>query len=165
MTEVSEGAQVRPVTIQVTRTVNGLNLVQYADRALDLDRVPVEDVKVAAVNPQSVLERTKAGMRALATLKEYVSERKQQLLQNEEDLRKREKQLKEQWPKLSDAEKREKETQFRAEIQEYVKRAQGFNDELAHRQKELVQDYIEKIQNVTGRVASMSGIDLVLRNL
>ena len=138
VTEVREEARARPVTIQVPRTVNGLNLVQYADRALDLDRVPMEDINVAVVNPQFVLERSKAGMRALATLKEDALTRQSILNAMAKDLRTQEVNVKE---KMGE-----------------------FNDYLKARQAELVQEYTEKIQKITARVAFMSGIDLVLDN-
>ena len=135
LTEESEEARMRPVTIQVPKTVNGITLVLYADRTLDLDRVPVEGIKVAVVHPQSVLERTKAGIRALATYKEDVNAKHKVLIDMAADLR------------AQDA---------------YKEKMREFNEELKARQAELVQEYVEKIQKTTERVASMSGIDLVL---
>ena len=142
--------------------MNGFNLVQYADRALDLDRVPVENIKVAVVNPQFVLERTKAGMRALATLKEYVRTRQNILQVVEDDLRAREVNIK-KIPE-SDPDRTAAVERFRNDINAYKEKAREFNDALKAMQAELVQEYIEKIQKVIGRVASMSGIDLVLNN-
>src|SRR5574337_2010585 len=71
------------------------------------------EFKMGVVDPQSVLEKSKAGKRALDGLKEYVSTRQKLLSRDEEDLRNYEKQLKEQAPKWNDAEKKEKEAQFR----------------------------------------------------
>jgi outer membrane protein len=118
--------------------------------------------KMGVVDPQSVLEKSKAGKRALDGLKEYVSTRQKLLAKDEEELRNYEKQLKEQGAKLSDAEKKEKETQFRAKIQEYQKRAQEFNQELQGKQKELVDDYMKKISAATQTVAEKGGFSLVV---
>jgi outer membrane protein len=118
--------------------------------------------KMGVVDPQSVLERSKAGKKALDGLKEYVSTRQKLLARDEEDLRNYEKQLKDQAAKLSDADKKEKETQFRAKIQEYQKRAQEFNQELQGKQKELVDDYMKKIAVATQAVAEKSGFSLVV---
>src|SRR5512141_1169771 len=85
--ESEEAKRMRPVTIQVPKTVNGITLVLYANRTLDLDRAPVEDIKVAVVHPQSVLEHTKAGMQALATYKEDVDANQKILNGMEADLR------------------------------------------------------------------------------
>lgn len=121
-----------------------------------------ETFKMGVVDPQSVLEKSKAGKKALDGLKEYVSTRQKLLSRDEEDLRNYEKQLKEQSSKLSEAEKKEKETQFRAKIQEYQKRAQEFNQELQGKQKELVDDYMKKISAATQTVAEKGGFSLVV---
>lgn len=120
------------------------------------------DFKMGVVDPQSVLEKSKAGKRALDGLKEYVSIRQKLLAKDEEDLRNQEKQFKEQATKLSDAEKKEKETQFRAKVQDFQKRAQEFNQELQKKQKELVDEYMKKISVATQAVAEKGGVALVV---
>lgn len=129
-------------------------LVVHADAA--------ESFKMGVVDPQSVLEKSKAGKRALEGLKEYVSTRQKLLARDEEELRNYEKQLKEQASKLSEAEKKDKETQFRAKIQDFQKRAQEFNQELQGKQKELVDDYMKKISAATQTVAEKGGFSLVV---
>lgn len=73
--------------------------------------------KMGVIDPQMVLEKSKAGRKALDGLKEYVSTRQKLLSRDEEELRNTEKALKES--KLSEGEKKEKEAQFRTKIQEY----------------------------------------------
>jgi outer membrane protein len=127
--------------------------------------VPVqaaEPFKMGVVDPQSVLEKSKAGKKALDGLKEYVSTRQKLLAKDEEDLRNYEKQLKEQSAKLSESEKREKENQFRTRIQDYQKRAQEFNQELQRKQKELVDEYMKKISLATQATAEKGGFSLVV---
>ena len=121
-----------------------------------------EAFKMGVVDPQAVLEKSKAGKKALDGLKEYVSTRQKLLSGDEEELRSTEKTLKEQIAKLSDTEKKEKETQFRAKVQDYQKRAQAFNQELQGKQKELVDDYMKKISSATKTVAEKSGFALVV---
>src|SRR6185295_17868420 len=58
-----------------------------------------EAFKMGVVDPQSVLEKSKAGKKALDGLKEYVSTRQKLLSRDEEDLRNTEKAIKEQLPK------------------------------------------------------------------
>jgi len=124
--------------------------------------VQAADFKMGVVDPQSVLEKSKAGKRALDGLKEYVSIRQKLLAKDEEDLRNQERQLKEQASKWSDAEKKEKETQFRAKVQDFQKRAQDFNQELQKKQKELVDEYMKKISVATQTVAEKGGVALVV---
>jgi outer membrane protein len=120
------------------------------------------EFKMGVIDPQSVLEKTKAGKRALEGLREYVATRQKLLSRDEEELRNTEKQLKEQASKLSDTEKKDKETSFRTKIQDYQKRAQEFNQELQGKQKELVDEYMKKIAAATQTVADKGGFQLVL---
>jgi outer membrane protein len=121
-----------------------------------------EAFKMGVVDPQAVLEKSKAGKKALDGLKEYVSTRQKLLSRDEEELRNTEKQLKEQVAKLSESEKKDKETQFRGKIQEYQKRAQEFNQELQAKQKELVDDYMKRIALATQTVAEKGGFSIVV---
>jgi outer membrane protein len=121
-----------------------------------------EAFKMGVVDPQAVLEKSKAGKKALDGLKEYVSTRQKLLSGDEEELRNTEKTLKEQMLKLSDTEKKEKETQFRAKVQDFQKRAQEFNQELQGKQKELVDDYMKRISSATKTVAEKGGFALVV---
>ena len=120
------------------------------------------EFKMGVVDPQSVLEKSKAGKRALDGLKEYVSSRQKLLGKDEEELRNTEKQLKEQAPKWTDTQKKEKEGQFRAKVQDFQKRAQEFNAELQKKQKELVDEYMKKISAATQTVAEKGGVALVV---
>jgi len=121
-----------------------------------------ETFKMGIVDPQAVLEKSKAGKKALDALKEYVTTRQKLLSADEEELRRTEKMLKEQNGKLSDTEKKEKETQFRIRVQEFQKRAQEFNQDLQGKQKELVDDYMKRISSATKTVAEKSGFSLVV---
>lgn len=118
--------------------------------------------KMGVVDPQVVLEKSKAGKKALDGLKEYVSTRQKLLARDEEELRNTEKTLKESASKLSEGEKKEKEAQFRTKIQEYQKRAQEFNQELQGKQKELVDDYMKRIASATQTVAEKGGFSIVV---
>ncbi len=121
-----------------------------------------EAFKMGVVDPQAVLEKSKAGKKALDGLKEYVTTRQKLLSGDEEELRNTEKTLKEELSKLSDVEKKEKEAKFRTKVQEYQKRAQEFNQELQGKQKELVDDYMKRISSATKTVAEKGGFALVV---
>jgi len=118
--------------------------------------------KMGVVDPQTVLEKSKAGKRALEGLKEYVSIRQKLLAKDEEELRNSQKQLQEQMAKMSEAEKKEKGEKFQAKLQDYQKRAQEFNQELQRKQKELVDEYMKKISDATKTVAEKNGFSLVV---
>jgi outer membrane protein len=118
--------------------------------------------KMGVIDPQMVLEKSKAGKKALDGLKDYVSTRQKLLSRDEEELRNTEKTLKESASKLSEGEKKEKEAQFRTKIQDYQKRAQEFNQELQGKQKELVDDYMKRIALATQTVAEKGGFSIVV---
>ncbi len=122
------------------------------------------EFKMGVVDPQSVLEKTKAGKRALDALREYQQARQKLLAQDEEELRGMEKVLKEkeQEPSLSEAVKKEKQDKFRAKIADYQKRLQEFNQELSAKQKGLVDEYMKKISQATQAVAEKNGFTLVV---
>ena len=121
-----------------------------------------EAFKMGVVDPQAVLEKSKAGRRALDGLKEHATSRQKLLAKDEDELKNLEKQMKEQESGLPEAKKREIQTQFRTKIQDYQKRVQDFNQELAGKQKELVDDYMKRIQVATKAVAEKSGVALVV---
>ena len=120
------------------------------------------EFKMGVIDPQAVLEKSKAGKKALDGLKEYVSTRQKLLSRDEEELRNTEKTLKEAGAKLSEGEKKEKAAQVRSKIQDYQKRAQEFNQELQGKQKELVDDYMKRIASATQTVAEKGGFSIVV---
>jgi outer membrane protein len=150
-------AKTRRGQIMVALAITGAWLISLVSGVCAADAF-----KMGVIDPQAVLERSKAGKKALDGLKEYVSTRQKLLSRDEEDLRNTEKTLKESASKLSEGEKKEKETQFRAKIQEYQKRAQEFNQELQGKQKELVDDYMKRIASATQTVAEKGGFSIVV---
>jgi len=121
-----------------------------------------EAFKMGVVDPQSVLEKSKAGRKALEGLKSHAASRQKLLAKDEEELKGLEGQMKSQEGGLSESQKKEKQAQFRTKIQDYQKRVQEFNQELAVKQKELVDEYMEKIQAATKAVAERNGVALVV---
>ena len=143
--------------IMVALAITGTSLIISVSAAHAADAF-----KMGVVDPQQVLEKSKAGKKALDGLKDYVSTRQKLLSRDEEELRNTEKTLKESASKLSEGEKKEKEAQFRTKIQEYQKRAQEFNQELQGKQKELVDDYMKRIASATQTVAEKGGFSIVV---
>lgn len=121
-----------------------------------------ESFKMGVVDPQEVLERSKAGKRALDRLREYTAARQRILTNDEQELKKLEQELKELEEKLTDDQKQEKQTQFRAKVQDYQRRLQEFNQELSAKQKEMVEEYMKKISAATKAVAEKKGFTLVV---
>lgn len=121
-----------------------------------------EPPEVAVIDPQAVLEHSKAGQRALGTLKEHATIRQKLLTRDEEELKQMETQLKESLEKVGESERQAREDQFRKKVQEYQQRVQEFREELATKQKALVDEYMKKIADATREVAKRHGYALVV---
>lgn len=120
------------------------------------------DFKMGVLDPQEVLEKSKAGKRSIDALKEYARTRQKVLSSDEEELKGFEKQLKDSESAISETAKREKAELFKAKIQAYQKRAQEFNQDLSAKQKEMVDDYMKKIAVATKSVAEKGGFTIVV---
>ena len=119
--------------------------------------------KVAVVDPQAVIEKTKAGSRALAGLKEHQKLRENVLKNDQKDLERLQEELKQQEEKnIPEAELKRKQESFAKKFQDWQKRGQEYQMELSQKQKELVQEYMKKIEAVTSIVAKRHGFSLVV---
>ena len=137
-------------------------LAQVAFAAIPLPGLGAEVTKIGVVDPQAVLEKSKAGRRALDSFKEYAAIQQKVLTTDREELKNIEKQLMEQESTLSESQKKEKQAQFRVKMQAYQKRAQEADQELVMKQKEVVDDYMRKVRAATRAVAEKGGYTFVV---
>lgn len=119
-------------------------------------------LKIGVVDPQAVLERSKAGQRALTELKHYAETRQKILAGDEDELKQMQQELQNDNGALSEEDRQAKQQKFREKLQSYQQRAQEFNDELARKQQDLVNEYMEKISDATRVVAQKRGLSLVV---
>ncbi len=117
--------------------------------------------KVGIVDPQAVFEKSKAGQRALATLKEHATVRQKLLASNEKELKKLEEELR-NGTGLTETEKQAKQEHLRQKVQEYQRRGQEFQQELGQKQKDMVSEYMKKIESATKAIAEKHGFSLIM---
>ncbi len=117
--------------------------------------------KIAIVDPQAVLENSNAGQKALATLKEHVMVRQKLLETDEEEIQKLERQFQSNTGQ-SETETQVLQEQLQGKIQDYQRRRQTFQQEVQEKQKNLMTDYMKKIEIATKTVAERRGFSLVL---
>ena len=117
--------------------------------------------KVGVVDPQTIIENTKAGKRALATLKEHAQVRQKLIASDEEELKSIQEELQNS-DSLSDKEKQTKQGLFQRKLQEYQRRGQEFQTELGNKQQAMVKEFLGKIQVVIKAVADRHGFSLVI---
>ena len=121
-----------------------------------------EAFKVGVIDQQAILEKSKSGKRALDALKEFSASRQKIVSADDQELKKIEKELKDQEAGLSEAVRREKQEQFRTKLENYQRRLQDFNREIQAKQKELVEEYQEKIGKVAAAMAEKGRYSVVL---
>jgi outer membrane protein len=114
-----------------------------------------ETLKVAVMNQQAVVEQSKAGKRALEELKAYSMTR--QKIINADDQELKELQLAIQDGKLTDSAKQEKQGQFQSKLEAYQRRLADFNREIQQKQREMVAEYMKKVQAAAQVVGEKNG--------
>lgn len=120
-----------------------------------------EPVKVGVIQQRSVIEKTKAGKRALESLKEFQASRQRIIAADDEELRKLEETLKSQESGLSEVEKTKKQEQFRVKFEAYQRRIQDFNNEIQQKQKAVTTEFQKKIDEAVQAVAEKGGFTAV----
>ncbi len=120
-----------------------------------------KDFKVGVVDPQAVIEKSKAGQRALATLKEHATVRQKLLASDEEELKTLQEEL-QNGKGLSDKDKQAKQGLFQRKVQEFQRRTQEFTQELAQKEQAMFIEYMGKIEQATKAVADRHGFSLVM---
>ena len=119
-------------------------------------------LKIGVIDQQQVLERTQAGRRALEGLKEFSATRQKIVSADDEELKRLEKELKDEGTGLSEAAKREKQEVFRTKFENYQRRLQEFNREIQAKQKQLADEYQKKINEAAAAVGEKNGYAAVL---
>jgi len=119
-----------------------------------------EAIKVAVMDQQMVIEKSKAGKRALEELKAYSVTRQKIINADDQELKELEQSI--QDGKLSEQAKQEKQNQFQTKLEAYQRRLADFNREIQQKQREMVAEYSKKVQEAAQAVAQKEGYVAVL---
>lgn len=111
--------------------------------------------KVGVMNQQIVIEKSKAGKRAIEELKTYSAARQKIINSDDQELKELEQTI--QDSKLSETAKQEKQGQFQAKLEAYQRRLADFNREIQAKQREMVAEYTKKVQEAAETVAAKEG--------
>jgi len=123
--------------------------------------VAAESFRVGVIDGKVILEKSRAGKRAMEGLKEFAASRQRIISADDQELKTLDDALKNQESGLSEAAKRDKADQFRAKLEGYQKRIQDFNREIQDRQQKISQEFQKKIEEATATVADQGGYSLV----
>ncbi|HKC95017.1 MAG TPA: OmpH family outer membrane protein [Nitrospira sp.] len=119
-----------------------------------------EPVKVGVMDQQLVMEKSKAGKRALEELKTYSATRQKIISADDQELKELEQAI--QDGKLSETAKQEKQNQFQSKLEAYQRRLADFNREIQQKQREMVSEYMKKVQDAAQVVAQREGYIAVI---
>ena len=119
-----------------------------------------EPVKVGVMDQQLVMEKSKAGKRALEELKTYSATRQKIISADDQELKELEQAI--QDGKLSETAKQEKQNQFQSKLEAYQRRLADFNREIQQKQREMVSEYMKKVQDAAQVVAQREGYIAVM---
>jgi outer membrane protein len=122
-----------------------------------------EELKIAVVEPQKVLEATKAGRRIKDSLADYVKTRQRLLDSEAEDLKKIEEDLVKQGAGLSAETRQEKEGAFRQKVAAYQRRVQDLEGEVQAKKAEVLGEFTKSLEQVVQEIAEKEKISLVMQ--
>jgi outer membrane protein len=119
-------------------------------------------IKIAVMDQQAVIERSKVGKAALEEVKTYQATRQKIITADEQELKELEQAIQDPNSKLSEAAKQEKQEQFRSKVEAYQRRLQDFNREIQQKQREMAMEYSKKIADAAQAVAQKEGFVAIL---
>ncbi len=118
--------------------------------------------KVGVLDPARILSDTTAGKKVKDNLAAFSKNRQILIELDEKELRRMEEDFVKQSSVLSPAAKREREELFRRRMQEYQQKVGELNREVQEKQKDVMDGFREKIEQITGKVAKRLGLQVVL---
>src|SRR4051812_42300982 len=97
-----------------------------------------EALKIGTINAQKILDATKAGKKAKATMEEYVKSRQKIIDLEEQEIKSVEDELVKQGPVLSAEAKKDKQETFQRKMMDYQKKVSELNKEVQVKKKEVL---------------------------
>jgi outer membrane protein len=116
--------------------------------------------KVAVMDQQLVIGQSKAGKRALEELKAYSATRQKIINADDQELKDLQQAMQDE--KLTDSARQEKQGQFQAKMEAYQRRLADFNREIQQKQREMVAEYMKKVQAAAQAVGEKNGYTAVI---
>jgi outer membrane protein len=142
---------------------NGINVLGVVLAALLAVAAPAwAETKIGVVEPQKVLDGTKAGKKIKDSLQDYVKARQKVIDMEEEDLKKMEEELVKQGAVLSPDAKKDKEEKFRQKMAEYQRKVLQLNQEVQAKKKETLDEFNKSLEQVLRGIADREKISLIV---
>ncbi|HEU4684680.1 MAG TPA: OmpH family outer membrane protein [Nitrospira sp.] len=117
---------------------------------------------VGLVDPTKLLNDSNVGKKAKDSLAAFSKNRQALIEMEEKELRRMEEDFIKQASVLSQAAKSEREQVFRRRMAEYQQKAGELNREVQEKQKEVLDSFREKLEQVVAKVAKRHGLRVVI---
>jgi len=124
--------------------------------------VGAADLSIGVIEPQKVLDATKAGKRIKDALADYVNTRQRLIESEEQDIKAMEEDLVKQGADLSPEAKQEKEGNIRQKLMTYRRHVEELEGEVQTKKRELLSDFTKKVEQVVREIAERENITLVV---
>jgi len=153
----------RPWTLLMTLMLFGLlGGLMVGPLTAEAAKATKESFRVAVVDPQEVMEKSKAGSRELATLSEHFKARENVLKSDKKELERLQEEITAADGTLPEKELKKKQEVFGRKYQDFQKRGQEFQAEMVEKQREIGDEFQKKIEAVISVVAKRHGFSLVV---
>jgi len=121
-----------------------------------------EMVKVGVMDVQLVMERSRAGKRAIEDMKSYSMTRQKIINADDQELKELEQAIQDPSSKAGDEVRQQKQELFRSKLEAYQRRLADFNREIQQKQREMITEFAKKIGEAAQVVAQKEGMAAII---
>jgi outer membrane protein len=121
-----------------------------------------ENIKIGTIDAQKILDKTKAGKKAKATLEEFVKSRQKIIDLEEQDIKSLEDELAKQGSVLSEEAKKDKQETFQRKMQDYQNKVAELSKEVQNKKKEVLEDFNRTLEEIVKNIAEKEGYSIIL---
>lgn len=132
-----------------------------ASTVFALDNKSMEELKVAIVDVQSAILQTNEGKAAREKIEKEVAQKRQDLLNQQNSLKKLQEEFQAQQSVLSDGDKQTKQKEFQTKLQAFQQAQMNFEQESRQKEAAALQKIFQNIQTEVQKIAKQKSYDMV----
>lgn len=119
-----------------------------------------QQVKIAVVNPQQIIEKSKEGQRIKSFLQTFFDSKQTDINAKETELKALDEKIKD--PKIAEDKKEDMRAQFQQKLYEAQAFAKAAQDEMDQKSSKMKEEFGVKLDEVVKKYATSKGISIVL---
>lgn len=120
-----------------------------------------ENLKMAYIDAQKVLDGTKAGRRAKGTMEEFTKSRQKIIDLEESEIKRLQEDLARQGSVLSPEARREKEESLQRKFMDFQKKVSELTKELQSKKRDILEEFNKRLEEIVKRIAEKNGYAFV----